>query len=183
MKKVLMTVGSLRKNSINLQLAKQVEEMLAGKAEVSYLNYADLPFINQDIEFPAPESVARVRQAVQEADGIWIFSPEYNYQIPGVLKNLLDWLSRPLAPNDWERGSAVRGKVVTVSSVAGKSAGAGVRKNLSSLLEVMSMKLVAGMGTGISLDADAFRTNQLNLSKENGKALKEQVELFLSQLA
>ena len=109
MKNVLMIVGSLRKDSFNHQLARQVEAMLAGKAEVSFLQFADLPFMNQDIEFPAPESVARVRQAVQKADGIWIFSPEYNYQIPGVLKNLLDWLSRPLAPNDWERGSAVKG--------------------------------------------------------------------------
>ena len=182
MKKVLMIVGSLRKDSFNLQLARIAEGMLKGQAEVSYLHYADLPFMNQDIEFPAPESVVRVRQAVQEADGIWIFSPEYNYQIPGVLKNLLDWLSRPLVPNDWERGSAVKGKVVTISGVSGRSGAAGVRKNLSALLEVMSMKLIDGLGTGVSLDADAFRTNQLNLSKDSEKALKDQAELFLSQL-
>ena len=182
MKKVLMIVGSLRKNSFNLQLAKAAEEMLKGQARVSYLHYADLPFMNQDIEFPVPENVVTVRQAVQEADGIWIFSPEYNYQIPGVLKNLLDWLSRPLAPNDWERGSVVKGKAVTISGVAGRSGAAGVRKNLSGLLEVMSMKLIGGMGTGISLDAEAFRTNQWNLSKEDEKALKKQAELFVSQL-
>ena len=101
MKKVLMIVGSLRKDSFNLQLAKVAEEILKGQAEVRYLHYADMPFMNQDIEFPTPERVARVRQEVLAADGIWIFSPEYNYQIPGVLKNLLDWLSRPLVPNDW----------------------------------------------------------------------------------
>nr|MCR5755668.1 NAD(P)H-dependent oxidoreductase [Acetatifactor sp.] len=39
------------------------------------------------------------------ADGIWFFTPEYNYEIPGVLKNLLDWLSRPLQANDWSGGS------------------------------------------------------------------------------
>ena len=182
MKNVLMIVGSLRKNSFNHQLAKQVEAMLAGKAEVSFLQFADLPFMNQDIEFPAPESVARVRQAVQEADGIWIFSPEYNYQIPGVLKNLLDWLSRPLAPNDWERGSAVKGKSVTISGVAGRSGAAGVRKHLSALLEVMSMKLIGGMGTGISADAESFATNKLHLSEENHAALQAQAELFLSQI-
>ena len=182
MKKVLMIVGSLRKNSFNHQLAKQVEAMLSGSAEVRFLSYGDLPFMNQDMEFPAPESVARVRQAVQEADGIWIFSPEYNYQIPGVLKNLLDWLSRPLVPNDWERGSAVKGKPVTISGVAGKSAAAGVRRNLSALMQAMSMKLIGGQGSGVSLDAEAFRSGVLKLTEENLAAMRAQMEEFLNAI-
>ena len=182
MKKVLLIVGSLRKESFNLQLAKLAEEMLKDKVQVSILYYADLPFMNQDIEFPTPESVARVRQEVLTADGIWIFSPEYNYQIPGILKNLLDWLSRPLISNDWERGSAVKGKAVTISGVAGRSGAAGVRKHLSALLEVMSMNLIGGQGCGVSADAQSFATNKLHLSKENHAALQAQAELFLSQI-
>ena len=182
MKKVLMIVGSLRKDSFNRQLAKRVEAMLAGKAEVRFLQFADLPFMDQDIEFPAPESVARVRQAVQEADGIWIFSPEYNYQIPGVLKNLLDWLSRPLVPNDWERGSVVKGNPVTISGVAGRSGAAGVRKHLSALLEIMSMKLIGGQGSGVSLDSDAFQSGVLNLSEENLAAIRKQADAFLEAI-
>ena len=182
MKKVLMIVGSLRKSSFNHQLAKQVEAMIAERAEVHFLQFADLPFMNQDIEFPTPESVARVRQTVQDADGIWIFSPEYNYQIPGVLKNLLDWLSRPLVPNDWERGSAVKGKRVTISGVAGRSGAAGVRKNLSALLEIMSMKLIGGQGTGVSLDAEAFRSDVLNLSEEKIAEIRRQAEAFLEAI-
>lgn len=182
MKKVLMIVGSLRKNSFNHQLAKHAEQMLCGQAEVEYLSYADLPFMNQDMEFPAPESVTRIRRAVQEADGIWIFSPEYNYQIPGVLKNLLDWLSRPLIPNDWERGSVVKGKAVTISGVAGRSAAAGVRKHLSALLEVMTMKLVGGVGRGVALDAEAFQSGILNLSEEELAAIRAQAEAFLDAI-
>ena len=182
MKKVLMIVGSLRKNSFNLQLAEQVEKMLDGKAEVSFLQYADLPFMNQDIEFPAPDSVERVRKAVMEADGIWIFSPEYNYQIPGVLKNLLDWLSRPLVQNDWERGSAVKGKTVTICGAAGKSGAAGVRKNLGMLLEAMRMRPVAGMGTGIVLDSEAFASGLLKLSEEKEALLRKQMEEFLNAI-
>lgn len=182
MKKVLMIVGSLRKNSFNYQLAKQTEQMLAGQAEVSFLSYADLPYMNQDIEFPAPESVARVRRAVQEADGIWIFSPEYNYQIPGVLKNLLDWLSRPLVPNDRERISAAKGKPVTISGVAGRSGAAGVRKNLSMLLQAMAMKLIGGVGSGVALDAEAFQSGVLNLSGENISAIRAQMDAFLEAI-
>lgn len=180
MKKVLMIVGSLRKNSFNHQLALQVKEMLGEKTEVTFLEFADLPFMNQDIEFPPPETVARVRRAAQEADGIWIVSPEYNYQIPGVLKNLLDWLSRPLIPNDPQRVSAVKGKPVTISSAAGKSAGAGVRKNLSGLLEIMSMKVIGGMGTGIALDGEAFQTDKLTLSEKSEAELNAQIEQFLA---
>ena len=183
MKKVLMIVGSLRKNSFNLQLAKEIQGLLEGRVQVSSLEYADIPFLDQDIEFPVPESIARVRQAVQEADGIWIVSPEYNYQIPGVLKNLLDWLSRPLAPNDWQRGSAVKGKVVTISGVAGKSGAAGVRKNLSTLLEVMAMRLVAGMGTGIPLDAEAFQSGVLALSEAHRAAIRDQINEFLDGIS
>ena len=76
MKKILMIVGSLRKESFNLQLAKLAEEMLKDKVQVSILHYADLPFMNLDMEFPPPESVARVRHEVLAADGIGIFSPE-----------------------------------------------------------------------------------------------------------
>ena len=182
MKKVLLIVGSLRKNSFNHQLAKQVETMLAGKAVVSYLNYVDLPFMNQDIEFPAPESVRSVRQEVLEADGIWIFTPEYNYQIPGVLKNLLDWLSRPLVPNDRARGSAVKGKPVTISGVAGSSGAASVRKHLQALLEIMSMQVLGGAGIGIALDAQAFQATELKLSAEDVSAIKKQAEELLDSI-
>ncbi|MDY4853907.1 MAG: NADPH-dependent FMN reductase, partial [Prevotella sp.] len=93
MKKILFIIGSLRKESFNKKLAKEVEEMLARRATVEYLDYSDVPLMNQDIEFPAPEAVKRVREKVAEADALWIFSPEYNYSYPGHLKNLIDWLS------------------------------------------------------------------------------------------
>lgn len=182
MKRVLMIVGSLRKGSFNRQLAKKIEAILGDVAEVAYLEYSDLPYMNQDIESPVPESVARVRSAVKEADGIWICTPEYNYNIPGVLKNLLDWLSRPVIPEDRKSGSAVRGKTVTISGVAGKSAAAGVRKSLSSLLEIMSMKLVSGEGTGISLDAAAFQSGVAAVSEEKQEELKKQAEEFMAEL-
>ena len=58
MSKVLFIVGSLRQGSFNHQLAEQAEKALAGKAEVSYLDYKDVPFFNQNIESPAPAAVA-----------------------------------------------------------------------------------------------------------------------------
>ena len=100
MSKVLFIVGSLRQGSFNHQLAEQAEKALAGKAEVSYLDYKDVPFFNQDIESPVPAAVAKVREEILAADAIWIFSPVYNWAIPGVVKNLLDWASRALDLSD-----------------------------------------------------------------------------------
>ena len=71
MKKILFIIGSLRKESFNKKLAKEVEQMLAGRATVEYLDYSDVPLMNQDIEFPAPEPVKRVRGKVAEADCQW----------------------------------------------------------------------------------------------------------------
>lgn len=60
---------------------------------VEFLNYRDVPLLEQDTEFPAPQSVKDVREQVGKADAVWVVSPEYNGSYPAVLKNLLDWLS------------------------------------------------------------------------------------------
>ena len=182
MKNILMIVGSLKKNSFNRQLGREIECLLHGKANVSYLEYGDLPFLNQDIEYPVPESVAKVRSAVQKADGIWILSPEYNYNIPGVLKNLLDWLSCPMDPCDRHSCSAAKSKPVSIASAAGKSAGIGLRKNLKTLLEIMSMKVIGEEGTGYVLDAEAFRSGILNLSDTERADLRAHAETFLAAI-
>lgn len=96
MKNILFIVGSLRQGSFNHQMAKKAESLLEGKATVTYLDYKDIPMMNQDLEKPTLPAVQAARDAVLAADAIWIFSPVYNFAIPGVVKNLIDWLSRAL---------------------------------------------------------------------------------------
>jgi hypothetical protein len=76
----------------------------------------------------------------------------------------------------------VKGKHVTISSVAGGISGAGVRKNLSELLEVMYMNVICGQGTGVSLDREMFTTGKLVLSDECREEIQKQVELFLGEV-
>lgn len=90
MSKVLFIVGSLRQGSFNHQLAQEAEKALSGKADVSYLDWSQVPIFSQDLEQSTPSAVAKVREEVQAADAIWIFSPVYNFSIPGSVKNLLD---------------------------------------------------------------------------------------------
>ena len=101
MKKILFVIGSLRTKSFNRQVANVAKELIGNRAEVQELDYSNLPLLNQDIEQPEPEVVARIRKAVAEADGLWIFTPEYNMSYPGHLKNLLDWMSRPVKFMDY----------------------------------------------------------------------------------
>lgn len=179
-KKILIIVGSMREQSFNRQLSRKAAELLSGKAEVSWLSYRDIPYMNQDIEFPAPREVLRVRKEVSEADGIWIFTPEYNHSYPGVLKNLLDWLSRPVEAGN--RGSAAAaGKKTAISGAAGKSAAAHSRSKLRELLTMMQAEVLEEE-TGISLDMKAFQTDLLELTEEDEKQLAKQAEAFLQFL-
>lgn len=97
--------GSLRKASFNSALLESVSERLEGQkfpgvggvgevsAELSILQYRDVPWYDADIQ--KPQSVVELEQAISAADAVLIATPEYNYGIPGVLKNAIDWASRP----------------------------------------------------------------------------------------
>jgi len=114
-KRIVAIVGSLRKESYNLQLARKAKEIIGDRADFQIIDYADVPLMNQDIEYPAPDSVRRVRDAVKSADGLWIFTPEYNHSYPGVLKNLIDWLSRPISK---EERQVLSRKPIAISGVS-----------------------------------------------------------------
>lgn len=182
MKNLLFIVGSQRENSFNGRLAKEAARLLEGRASVRTLSYADVPLMNQDIELPAPGPVARVRAEVIGADGVWIFSPEYNGSYPGGLKNLLDWLSRPLVSDGSSRDTAFAGKKVAVSSVAGRSAGAGARSKLVELLTKMRVDVLEDPQVGIALPAESFATDAFEPTDEQRKQLENQIRAFLAYL-
>jgi NAD(P)H-dependent FMN reductase len=187
MTNILFIVGSTRKNSFNRQLAKITEKLIAKYAsnncsqiQVSYLDFNDVPFFNQDTEFPPPEAVLRIRSEFSKADGIWIFTPEYNQSYPGYLKNLIDWLSRPLKKNDFSSGTVIQNKKITISGVSGKSAAGISRKKLSELLTYVGADLFLGEGTGIALNGQAFATETLILSEDDLQKLHSQIVDFLA---
>lgn len=115
MKKILFVVGSLREGSFNAQMAKNAEKALEGKAQVSYLDWSEVPVFSQDLEANTPAAVQSARDAVLAADAVWFFTPVYNANIPGPVKNLIDWLSRALDLSDPSGASAINEKVTTVT--------------------------------------------------------------------
>jgi NAD(P)H-dependent FMN reductase len=183
MKRLLFIVGSLRKESFNKRLALLAEKMIGDRAIVEFLNYADLPMMNQDAEFPAPAAVTLVRNKVSEADGVWIFTPEYNYSYPGHLKNLIDWLSRPLVAGDRKTPVVISGKKTALSG-AGGAATVKCREKLTELLTLpyINADLMTEPQTGISLGIEAWTEDKMVLTPEQNEALKNQVEAFLAYI-
>ena len=179
MKKILFVIGSLRKQSFNRELSEMVKGMLQSKAEVTELDYFQVPFINQDDEYPAPQAVTDARKAVAEADGVWIFSPEYNYSYPGHVKNLIDWLSRPVDPADRNAPTVLAGKKFTLTGAGGKAATAGCRKLLTTLLNVLKADVMTEEQTGIALNTEAWTEGRMILTEEQKAQLAKQAELFL----
>ncbi|GIN40681.1 NADPH-dependent FMN reductase [Heyndrickxia oleronia] len=92
--KIVAIVGSIRKESYNLKLAKYIQTRYADRFDLEILNIKDLPHYDQDIEMNPPEVVTEFKGKVAEADAVLWVTPEFNYSIPGVLKNAIDWLSR-----------------------------------------------------------------------------------------
>lgn len=179
MKKILFIIGSLREKSFNRQLAMKAKEMIGYRAEVSELDYSDLPLLNQDIEQPQPTAVARIRQTVAEADALWIFTPEYNFSYPGHLKNLLDWLSRPVKPMDYATPTCINGKRVAVSGAGGKAATANCRAKLVELLSFIKADVMTEQ-TGVAVSTEAWGTDILTLTDEQERQLRVQVEALLA---
>lgn len=92
--KITALVGSLRKDSYNLQLVKTMQERYKSQFELQIADIRSLPHYDQDDENNAVDAVTSFQKQIAQADGVLIVTPEYNWSIPGVLKNALDWLSR-----------------------------------------------------------------------------------------
>ena len=178
MKKILFIIGSLRAKSFNRQLANEAKKIIGNRAEVSELDYSDLPLLNQDIEQPEPASVARIRKTINEADALWIFTPEYNFSYPGHLKNLLDWMSRPVIPMDYGTPTCINGKRVAISGAGGKVATANCRAKLTELLSFIKADVLPEQ-TGIAVSAEAWGTDVLTLTDEQHAQLAAEAEALL----
>ncbi|OMC41410.1 FMN reductase [Mycobacterium sp. GA-1841] len=118
--KVLVLVGSLRVASVNRQLAElAIEQAPDGVNLELFDRLGELPFYNEDIDTAeVAEPVVALRAAAAEADATLVVTPEYNGSIPGVLKNAIDWLSRP-----WGNGALKDKPLAVVGAALGQYGG------------------------------------------------------------
>jgi chromate reductase, NAD(P)H dehydrogenase (quinone) len=100
--KVLGFAGSLRKESYNRSLLQAARELVPGDAGLEIFDLDGIPLFNQDLENRPPERLKEFKAKIKAADAVLIATPEYNYSIPGVLKNAIDCASRPYGDNAFE---------------------------------------------------------------------------------
>jgi chromate reductase, NAD(P)H dehydrogenase (quinone) len=110
---ILGIAGSLRKQSFNRSLLRAAQELAPEGARIETFELDGIPAFNQDEEGDPPAKVAELKQRIRSADAILFVTPEYNYSVPGVLKNAIDWASRPYGDSAWnEKPVAIMGASV-----------------------------------------------------------------------
>jgi chromate reductase, NAD(P)H dehydrogenase (quinone) len=111
---VLAFSGSLRRASHNTAMLRAASELLPAGMSLEIFDLAPIPLYNQDLDGPnAPEPVLHFKQRITAADALLIATPEYNYSFSGVLKNAIDWASRP------PRASPLSGKPLAIMGAGG----------------------------------------------------------------
>ncbi|WP_140719002.1 NADPH-dependent FMN reductase [Pseudomonas sp. Hp2] len=97
MARIVGLAGSLRRDSFNAALLRQAAAVVPAGSRIDIHSIREVPLYDGDVEAASgiPEAVARLKDAVAQADGLLLVTPEYNNGIPGVFKNAIDWMSRP----------------------------------------------------------------------------------------
>jgi chromate reductase len=101
MTKIAVIVGSIRAESFNKLLAKNLETLAPEGTEFDFIDISTLPLFSQEIEAEFPVAAQTLKDSVVAADAILFVTPEYNHSFTGVLKNAIDWGSRPWGNNSW----------------------------------------------------------------------------------
>jgi chromate reductase len=114
---ILGIAGSLRKGSYNRGLLRAAQQLAPKGISIESFDLDGIPLYNQDDDGSPPARVAELKARIRAADAVLFVTPEYNYSIPGVLKNAIDWASRPYGDSAWE------GKPVAVMGASGGSQG------------------------------------------------------------
>jgi chromate reductase len=99
--KTIVLMGGISRNSLNRRLFEEMAHLNETSLEFTVADIESLPFYSQDIENDPPASVLKFKELIASVNAILIVTPEYNRSIPGVLKNALDWGSRPWGQNSW----------------------------------------------------------------------------------
>jgi chromate reductase, NAD(P)H dehydrogenase (quinone) len=175
--KILGIAGSLRKGSFNKSALRAAQGLVPAGATLEVLELPDLPGFNQDNEKSPPAAVTDMKARIRAADAILLVTPEYNYSIPGVFKNAIDWCARPYGDSAWKGKPA---------AIMGASAGvlgtARAQYDLRKVMVFLDMPTVNQPEVMIAAGASKFDPSG-NLTDDTAKKLIGQLLANLCELA
>jgi chromate reductase len=163
--KLGIIVGSNRRDSINRKLAKALAKLGGGAFDAQFIEIADLPLYNQDDEGNLAPSVVRFKSEVEAADALLFVTPEYLRSIPAVLKNAIEWGSRPWGKTSWPNKPA---------AVTGTSPGA-----IGAAVAQQHLKAVLGANSLHIMGGEAYITFKPDLVDADNNVTDESVKTFL----
>lgn len=171
--KIVVIVGSLRKDSLNKKMAKALMALAPPSLELELLEIGDLPLYNQDLDDGPPAAWTAFREKVRRSAGVLFVTPEYNRSIPGVLKNAIDVGSRPYGKSAWA------GKPAGVVSVSpGSIGGFGANHHLRQSLVFLDMPAMPQPEAYIGRAGDLFDGAGNLTSEETREFAKEFMTAF-----
>ena len=163
--------GSLRKGSFNTSLVHALQELAPADMQITVADISALPLYNQDHEADFPVAAQALKDIVARADGIIIATPEYNRSIPGVLKNAIDWVSRPYGHNSFAKKPVL---VMGVSS--GKLGTAIAQSHLRMMLTYLDMRIVGQPEVYLGPGSEVFDGEGKLISDSTKEFLKTALE-------
>ena len=167
--KILGFAGSLRVGSYNKALLRTATNLLPENATLEIFDLDGIPPFNQDLEKDMPRVVMEFKSKIRDADALLIATPEYNYSVPGVLKNAIDFASRPYGDNPFD------GKPVAIMSASiGMLGGARAQYHLRQIFVFLNMYPINSPEVIVTFAQDKF--------DEDGKLLDDNTKKFLGQL-
>jgi chromate reductase len=172
---VVMISGSLRKRSFNSALMRSLQELAPGLAMVEAPSYASFPLYDADLQASSgfPEDVKILADAIRAADGVVIVTPEYNWTIPGPLKNAIDWVSR------LERQPFKQKPVAIQSATVGPLGGARMQYHLRMALIYLDALVVGTPEVFVGNVHTKINPDTLELTDESTRAvLAQQMAAF-----
>ncbi len=166
---ILGFAGSLRRGSYNRALLRNAAELIPPGANLEIFGLEGIPLFNQDLEADMPEKVREFKSRIRSADAVLIATPEHNFTIPGVLKNAIDWGSRPRGDNSF------RGKPVALMSAStGMLGGARAQYHLRQAFFYLDMRQITKPEVFVAFARQKF--------DESGRLLDQQARDIISQL-
>jgi chromate reductase len=161
--------GSLRRASYNRMALRAAGELLPAGASLDAFDLPDLPGFDQDQEKEPPAAVVELKRRVRAADAVLFVTPEYNFSVPGVLKNAIDWGSRPFGDSAWARKPAA-----ILSASVGAFGGARAQYHLRQILVSLDMPTLGMPEVAIGAAHKRF--------DESGKLTDETSRKLVAQL-